>query len=117
MPLKSSKSLKKKCDILWSKIIRSKGYCERCGKTSFLQGAHIYSRRYANTRHLLANGLCLCAGCHMWGHHRPTDFTDWVREKLGEDMLSHLREASLSTSKVDYNRVYAELRALEAQCA
>jgi len=32
----SKKTIKIKCDALWSEIVRSKGYCKVCGRTGLL---------------------------------------------------------------------------------
>lgn len=92
MPRKPTKrTLTKKLDILFSKIVRSKGYCVKCGKTSNLQAAHIYSRRYRSVRWDWNNVLCLCSGCHFWSHHNPILFTEWVAEYLGEHKYIQLK--------------------------
>jgi hypothetical protein len=105
------KNIKKQCDKLWSEIIRSIGQCERCGRTDKkLEAAHIYSRRYANTRHDLENGICLCTGCHFWAHQNPVDFTHWIEERIGRDKLDDLREKKERVSKVDYNLVVEHLK-------
>lgn len=97
MKKRTQKSLKKEADELWSKIIRSYGKCEKCGSTSWLQAAHIYSRRFNATRHLPENGLCLCAACHRWGHDKPLDFARWVEEYIGGDIVNEL---SLKAHKI-----------------
>jgi 5-methylcytosine-specific restriction endonuclease McrA len=79
-------------DILWSKRVKEIGYCEKCGKTYGLQASHIISRTHRNTRWDLQNGLCLCKGCHkFWAHKEPLEFTEWVKEKLGEKEYEALR--------------------------
>jgi hypothetical protein len=105
--MRSLKSLKNKCDSVWAGLVRGRGKCERCGKRDGLQAAHIVSRRYVATRHLLENGLCLCVGCHFWAHHNPTKFTWWLEEYLGKEHLGMLHEKSqkLSFGKTDYERV------------
>jgi len=105
------KALKKKCDKLWSEKIRGRGSCERCGKNTGLQAAHIISRRYARTRHMTENGMCLCLRCHLyWAHKEPDQFTDWVRSTRGRTIFEWLRERAQSTDKVDYEEVYKKLK-------
>jgi hypothetical protein len=112
MPKKpSAKTLKKKCDALWGKIIRSRGYCEHCGKGLNLQAAHIFSRTYSQTRHDLDNGLCLCSACHIgWAHSCPTEFTEWLEEYRGKDLLERLSKKRRIIGKVDYEKVLEELK-------
>lgn len=98
---------------MWSKIIRSYGQCERCGKKSNLQAAHIESRRFLSIRYDLENGLCLCAGCHMWAHAHPTQFTFWLEEYLGRDLLEELHKRNEPTlGKFDYEGTYEFLNHL-----
>lgn len=113
MPRKpSKKTLKNKLDAIFSKVIRSLGHCEKCGETSNLQCAHIYSRRFLNTRWDLENALCLCYKCHTWGHQRPLDFAKWVEEYIGGDIAGTLRERSkvLTRGGFDYQGKYDELK-------
>lgn len=99
MRKRSQKSLKLEADKLWSKIIRSHGYCEKCGSTHYLQAAHIYSRRFNATRHDLNNGLCFCASCHRWGHDKPLDFAKWVNEYLGGEITEELSQKAHKITK------------------
>lgn len=107
----SRKQLKKKCDDLWGKIIRARGKCERCGKTTGLQAAHIISRNYGKTRHLLENGVCLCNGCHIfWAHKEPDEFVDWIRETRGDNTFYRLRRIANQDGKADYEKAYLILK-------
>ena len=88
------RSLRTKADTLFSKYIRGRDKkCQRCGKTTQLQAAHIYSRSILSTRYDYDNALTLCAGCHLyWAHKNPIDFTEFVREYLGEERYNSLKE-------------------------
>lgn len=70
--------------------VRSKDRCERCGKTSNLQAAHIFSRRYSKLRHYEPNILCLCSGCHFWAHQNPILFAEFCRVHLGSTIYQDL---------------------------
>ena len=108
------KTIIKKCDDLWGKLVRARGRCERCGKTTNLQAAHIISRRYAKTRHMLENGVCLDAGCHLfWAHLEPDQFTDFIRETRGADIHQRLRTIANSPDKPDYEKAYQILKEAE----
>jgi hypothetical protein len=105
------KSNLKKCDELWSKIVRSKGECARCGsRTKQLNSAHIISRVYRQTRWDLDNGLCLCVGCHFWNHQNPIEFTHWVEDKLGIEKVDALRKKAQVIGKVDVDEVFSYLQ-------
>jgi len=111
MKKRTQKSLKKEADELWSKIIRSYGKCEKCGSAGPLNAAHIYSRRFIATRHLLENGLSLCVGCHRWGHDKPLDFARWVEQYIGGDIVNELsQKAHKITLKHDFEPTVIYLR-------
>ena len=90
----SKRKITKERDTIWSDRVkmRARGKCEKCGKTLRLQAHHIFSRRYGATRHLLLNGVCLCAGCHLfWAHYKPEEFRDWIVGKIGEESYNFLK--------------------------
>ena len=64
----SLKNLRKKADDLWSKLIRSIGYCEICGSNNTLNAHHVIGRANYATRYLKENGVCLCVNCHKSFH-------------------------------------------------
>jgi len=84
------KSEKRKLDKKIFTEVRDKGKCERCGRTMNLQCCHIFSRRYKKLRHNKLNLLCFCSGCHMWSHHNPLLFAEWVKNYLGKDKYDEL---------------------------
>jgi hypothetical protein len=90
------KGLIKKLDTICSEIVRARGRCLKCGASDYphLDPAHIFSRKYLNTRwDIDLNIICLCDGCHFWAHANPILFTEFVRKKLGEDKYQLLKEA------------------------
>jgi hypothetical protein len=105
---------KDKADILFSKLIRSKGYCEKCGRSEFvqLQCAHWISRRYAWTRTLEANAFCLCAADHRWFTDHPTEFGRWAVGMRGEPVYREVLERSQRRDKFDW---VAELERLQGR--
>ncbi len=90
-------------------VFKRDGYaCVRCGKECVcveedrgvkryhgLQWAHIISRRYKSVRWDPLNSICLCAGCHLWWHHRPTEAVAWFVNQYPErnDHIIALRNA------------------------
>ncbi|MGE5626469.1 MAG: hypothetical protein ACM3UK_00075 [Actinomycetes bacterium] len=111
-------SLKKKADILFSQHIRSLGYCEKCGKTSNLQCAHIISRSVIHLRYEPKNALCLCAGCHLyWAHKEPLAFSEFVYTHKGKDTWHWLLEESKKIQPVKisfYLNIIEQLKQLKA---
>ena len=94
-------ALTNKLDKLASILVRSKGKCVRCGNDQYekLQCCHIYSRTYRSVRWYLDNLLCLCAGCHFWGHKNPLEFAEFVKNYLGELRYEQLKSVAISTKK------------------
>lgn len=119
MPKKPApKTLKNKADKLFSLIVRSRGYCERCGREPgevTLQCAHILSRKYIATRWDEKNALSLCIGCHHWGHSNSLEWILWLEEKFGLAYLQKLRERARvyagRVKRVDYEELVASLQA------
>lgn len=111
----SRKQLIKKLDDVFSKVVRSIGECERCGKKTNLQCCHINSRRFHHTRWNQLNALCLCAGCHFWGHQHPRLFTKFVNEYYGEGTMDEIDELSNSIEPISTEELEATLKALTIQ--
>jgi len=88
----SRKTIKRNLDKLFSAKIRSKGYCEKCGKTTTLQCAHIYSRSYLRLRWVAENAFCSCSGCHFWWHKNPLDAIEWVSQIRDVEMLKLMKQ-------------------------
>lgn len=101
-------TLKKKMDKLFAEKVRKIGFCQRCGKTSNLQCAHIYSRKNLCIRWNMENAVCLCAGCHLfWAHQEPIEFTNWVRDfkdiKHLENKIANAQPMKLFDLEVIYD--------------
>ena len=95
----SRKKTKKQLDKLFSIIIRSEGKCERCGKASPLNTAHIFSRRNLAIRWDKDNVFCFCVGCHFWAHQNPVLFTEFVKKKFGIKKYEGLKRKSEQIKK------------------
>jgi hypothetical protein len=79
------KTLKKKCDKLFSLTVRKHGRCQffgldkvHCSKV--LQCAHIETRGISRLRFDQQNALCLCSGHHWYYTNHPKDFDAMVEE-------------------------------------
>ena len=80
----------KKLDKAWADRIKQIGRCENCGKTSYLNAHHVYTRRNRAVRWYIPNGICLCSGCHTMSskfsaHQTPMDFYEFILNLRGED--------------------------------
>lgn len=79
-------SLSTRCDTLWAKAVKSKGYCEArgfeipCG--GGLEAAHIVPRRHRSSRWLIENGMSLCSSHHRFYTTRERMWRDFVGGEL-----------------------------------
>lgn len=108
--MKRYKGSKGKADVLFSKIIRSVGYCQRCGSSSYLQTAHIISRRYSNTRVHPDNAWCLCAACHRRLTDWPREHSRFITETIGSEKYDELKALAESIQKVDWDEELIRLK-------
>ena len=74
-------------DRITPRIVKLRdGYrCQRCERLPSSQGchwAHVYGRSRFSMRWDLLNALCLCFGCHQWGHSNPIAFRVWFAGKF-----------------------------------
>jgi hypothetical protein len=105
----------KKLDILWSKLVRQRDKkCMYCQSTEYLNAHHIFSRSNLSTRWDLANGICLCSGCHTFSskfsaHKTGTEFTYWLESIKGREFLDKLRLKAHSTEKLSKEVYYNAL--------
>lgn len=92
------KKLKKQCDELWSKAVRTRdGMCILCGKREGLNAHHwIKSKAQGNLqRHNVKNGVTLCMPCHIYKVH----------SYASADILDQLRKAALARGIVTENDI------------
>lgn len=107
------KELIKICDELCRQIvkIRDGGKCQVCGKKE-VHVAHIYSKgANPSLRFNPLNLVLLCPKHHLyWAHRSPIEFSEWVKNHLGEEKFFELRkQANLPVFKLDLNLVKIEL--------
>lgn len=104
----------KACDELAGKIVRARGVCEECGKTSDLQWAHGFSRRYRAIRWDMRNGFALCRGDHLKYTMRPLEWDEWLHAKWGDELYDEMRDLALHGRNPDLKDTLAALRLLAA---
>jgi len=109
---RTPKSVKASCDKLFSKLIRSKNQCERCGNPIYeqLHCAHIYSRKFGSVRFDENNAKCLCAKCHRWAHDNPTEFTKWLSRTVDLDKLMLKKNKVVKRKLADWLTLEEELK-------
>lgn len=93
MPRKTSKkTLTKKLDNAWARVVKQRAgnKCEVCGKREALNAHHYVSRSNRRLRWEPMNGLCVCAGCHLFKnesfHKNPEWGHFWMEENRWEDL-------------------------------
>lgn len=117
MPRKPKRSTQKNtADRMFSLYIRARdGMCVECGTTEGLQCAHGFSRGYLATRWDERNAWALCAGHHVFYTHRPLEWDEWMRKRMGERLYVEVRMLALSTATgqknhPDYDDIIADLQ-------
>lgn len=113
--IKRAKGYKAKADALFSKIIRSPGYCLRCGSVENLQCAHIISRKYSATRCDLRNAYCLCAADHFYFTNWPREFSKFVTDHTGSEVYDELKAKAETITKINWEDEYARLKVIGAE--
>jgi hypothetical protein len=108
------KTLKKKCDALWSEIVKIKANykCEytmkhKCSAT--LNSHHIYGRAAHSTRFDIDNGICVCYNAHKIAEQSPRVFYTWLESYRGTDKLDEIERKHNKLVKLDYGVVYDDL--------
>ncbi len=93
---------KERLDKLCRAVVmaRDKGQCVKCGQRENLQWAHVQSRRYISCRWRLENSMTLCAGHHLWWHHKPLESAAWFTETFPKRAKA-LQSISAFKQKVD----------------
>lgn len=122
MPVAKMKGAKKKCDDLFSLIIRSAGECERCGvkcrcpnfpkshtTSCKLTTSHIVGRKYSATRTDLTNAQCLCFSCHRRFTDWPREFSHWLTDTIGTEVYDLLKQKAEAVTKMDWEVEYVRL--------
>jgi hypothetical protein len=78
-------------DILFSRIVRARERCQRCGiDIPPFHCAHIVRRRYSATRCEEDNAWCLCPPCHHLVDEWPMEHNKLVRQTIGIDRYMEL---------------------------
>lgn len=106
---KKPKDQNRAADILFSKIVRARGKCERCGGPGPHECAHIVRRRFLRTRWEYDNAWCLCRPCHRTVDEDEMAFAELARNTVGVQRCYELRRMAHDTSTPKPNR--AEVRA------
>ena len=116
MAKRSPKSVKKACDTLFSKLIRSVGRCCMCGARDNLACHHsIINRVPLVTRWDESNGLCLCMSCHSFAHLYPhhQSVIGAIIKEVGQEEYDRVRGLVAVYKKMtlaDYLELEAELK-------
>ena len=86
----SARGAKGTADLYFSKVVRARGHCERCGRTSGpFECAHVIRRRFVGDPDSIGlrtnedNAWCLCPPCHRLVDLDPIAFSALVEWTLG----------------------------------
>ena len=107
--------LKRKCDMLFSRLVRSMGFCHFEGKdkvrcTPNLQCMHIIGRSNLRLRWDMMNCLSGCSGHHMYYTHHPLEFIETIMQCWPDRykyVVAHRNELNQETYEETLNRLKA----------
>lgn len=98
MPKTKKRKQQDELDKLWAEKVKDLAdfKCEYCGKETYLNSHHIFSRSNKSVRWYLPNGICLCSGHHVLtnfsAHKAPMEFSEWIKEYRGDKWFQELRK-------------------------
>lgn len=102
----SARSAKATCDTYFSRLVRARGACERCGSPGPLDCAHIIRRRYLGDpdsiglRHNEDNAWALCRHtCHRTVDEDPVEFAALVARTIGSEKYAELQAVKNSNHR------------------
>jgi hypothetical protein len=107
------KAAEKRCMAIWGELVRlrASGRCEYCGSMDRIQAHHVFTRSIAALKYFLANGVCLCAGHHIFfAHKKPHDFRDWIVFKRGQAWWDNLIIRRSIRGKLDMQLIELALK-------
>lgn len=114
-------------DTIVSEYIRKRaivrvGGCERCNAPKYdiqkedgsifpawkqLHCAHYHGRRKKSTRWDEDNCSGLCFGCHQYFHENYDEFTEWLKQRLGEEEFDLLNSRARTPARfIDKNLLW-----------
>lgn len=105
----------KHCDALLSPLIKLKHpRCLLCGGDTQVAHHHVHKSKSLNLRYDEENLIPLCNPCHLKLHYNESYWASKVVEKKGMEWFRNLDAKKdvicAGTLKVDYNKVYDELK-------
>lgn len=106
-----------KADMLFSRLVRSRGTCERCQRAEATDTAHIVRRRYSATRCVEDNAWALCRRCHMTVDEWPHEHTWLVESTIGMDRYKELCQLAQTGIQMSSRLFWqAEVERLTGRC-
>jgi len=116
MTVSRAKGDRGRADELFSRIVRSRGACERCGREA-TDTAHIIKRRYSATRCLEENAWALCRSCHRETEEFPHLFMGLVELTVGVDRYKELYSLAQAGPSMSSRLFWAgEVERLKERC-
>ncbi len=97
---------KGKATKLHSAVVRSRGACERCGSTAWLETAHIIGRSAVGDPDGITlrtnpdNAWCLCSSCHRRTGEHADEFMLLVEQTIGVDLYLEFKRLKYAPHRV-----------------
>lgn len=116
-------TIKRRCDLLASLIVRAEGKCQMCGVAcpcetfprAHRQGcpltcSHFVGRTANWTRTYEDNLTCLCFSCHAKVEGNPPRHVEWFRGLRGDDVVRECQRRGEMTALAKFDWPTEELR-------
>ena len=107
-----------KSDKLWKELVFRKwdSQCAICHEKNWVQAHHAIPCNMHSHRHIINNGICLCAKHHRFSfelspHKAPIAFAKWMIKNHPE-LWNWLLEQEPNHLEVNYKEVYLSLEKL-----
>lgn len=105
---------RREADKLWASLIRdlAGGRCEICGQQG-TEAHHMITKATCKfLRHVIANGVYVCAACHLRFHNKEA-LTAWTwMKKARPDDYAYIREHMNDICKASYSVAYERMKGL-----
>lgn len=108
----SRQKQKQQLDRLFAAKVKLRDHyrCRICNSGHNPQCAHLFSRRYLNTRWAMDGAWTLCQKHHFYYTKHPDEWFAYLEWKLGREAYEQLRARAFTVTKPDYAaiRLYLE---------
>jgi len=112
----NSRLWRNKADKFWKQLVSIQGgqKCAICSSTEWIQAHHLIPREMLSHRHVVRNGILLCASHHKYSfelspHKAPVSFFGWMIKNDYERWIWLLEQAPTREHIITYKAIALQL--------